>query len=114
MSNYSDINGDVRANLSQEGFRHYNGTSTAAGAADGTTIIDTALPGIDDSWNNAQCLILSGDFSEMTPKEVEGFTESSGTLTFTNNPVSRTNSRKALITSFTMAVHGVPLRSESS
>jgi len=77
---------NVRRNLAQEGFRFYKGTTSSAGATDGTTVIDASLTGADDAWNHCQCAILSGDFAEMSPQAVEDFTSSSGTLDFSNNP----------------------------
>lgn len=67
--------------------RYAKTTTTSSGASAGTTIISSNLGQLDDHWNGAQCVILDGN-AEGQRRIVEDFTNSTGTLTFTNNPFS--------------------------
>ncbi|MFQ5628102.1 MAG: hypothetical protein ACE5I1_05020 [bacterium] len=86
MPHLQTILNNVRRNLAQEGFRFYKGTTTSAGATDGTSIVDSNLTGIADAWNHCQAALLDGSFGEMSPQDVEDYTLSPNTLLFTNNP----------------------------
>ncbi len=64
--------------------RYAKVTTTSAGTSTGTTVISTSLTQLDDYFNGATCRILTGN-AEGAERIVEDFTNSSGTLTFTNN-----------------------------
>jgi hypothetical protein len=75
----------VRRYLNEERqFRYKKTTTTSAGAAAGTTIVSTNLTQLDDWWNGCLATILDGN-AEGAERLVEDFTNSTGTLTFTNN-----------------------------
>ncbi len=67
--------------------RYAKVTTSGNGLAAGTTVVSLSLTQLDDYWNGAQCVILSGD-AEGQRRLVEDFTNSTGTLIFTNNPFS--------------------------
>lgn len=62
--------------------RYKKVATTSPGEAAGTTVIASGLTELDDFWNGAQCIILSGN-AEGQRRLVEDFAD--GMLTFTNN-----------------------------
>lgn len=64
--------------------RYKKTTATSVGASTGATIISTNLTQLDDYYNGCIVRILDGN-AEGAERLVEDFTNSTGTLTFTNN-----------------------------
>ena len=59
--------------------RYKTGTTTSAGATDGSTIVSTGIGGVDDAWNRAEARITSGDNSGER-REIGDFATSTLTL----------------------------------
>lgn len=72
------------------GLRYKTGTTTGTGAATGLTVVSSSLGGVDDSWNQAEILITSGNASGQR-REISDFA-TAGTITvdeaFTHQIVS--------------------------
>lgn len=81
MSDFSTLLADIRSNLMQAGVRYKLATASANGATDGTTIISDDLTELDDSWNNCDTILLTGEL-----RTVEDFTASNDTLDYTSKP----------------------------
>jgi len=74
-----------RSELKDTGqLRYKEGTTTSAGAADGSTLVSTSLGGADDAWNQAEVRITSGDNSGQR-RQIGDYVSSTGTISLVEN-----------------------------
>lgn len=85
MSHVQTLMGKLRRNLGQAGVRFISGTTSAAGAANGSYFEMAGIAGNNDAWNGMEAMLTSGTFVDEA-RFVEDFVASSGRFYFTNNP----------------------------